>query len=179
MPLPSAEKEGLPAPLASSSLALLGSNPRNKKRQKHLFPCSCLLRRKRDCSLRSRARRWRSSVRTPATKKGKSTYSHALAFCGERGIARSARELVAGTPRFEPPQQKKAKALIPMPLPSAEKEGLLAPLASSSLALLGSNPRNKKSKSNYSHALAFCGERGIARSARELVAGAPRFEPPQ
>ena len=128
MPLPSAEKEGLPAPLASSSLALLGSNPRNKKRQKHLFPCSCLLRRKRDCSLRSRARRWRSSVRTPATKKGKSTYSHALAFCGERGIARSARELVAGAPRFEPTQLKKAKALIPMLLPSAEKEGFEPPV---------------------------------------------------
>ncbi len=104
MLLPSAEKEGLLAPLASSSLALLGSNPSNEKRQKPQFLT--------------------------------------FALCGERGFARSARELVAGTPRFEPPQLEKAKALIPMPLPSAEKEGLLAPLASSSLALLGSNPRN-------------------------------------
>ena len=129
------------APLASSSLALLGSNPRNEKRQKPQFLT--------------------------------------FAFCGERGIARSARELVAGAPRFEPPKQKKAKALIPMLLPSAEKEGLLAPLASSSLGLLGSNPSNEKRQKSQFLTFALCGERGIARSARELVAGAPGFEPTQ
>ena len=88
--MPCAEKEGLLAPLANSSLALLGSNPSNEKRQKPQFLT--------------------------------------FALCGERGIARSARELVAGAPRFEPPKQKKAKALIPMLLPSAEKEGFEPPV---------------------------------------------------
>ncbi len=68
--------------------------------------------------------------------------------CAEEGIARSARVLVAGRSSVRPPQLNKAKALIPCPAFCGEK-GLLAPLASSSLALLGSNPETKKGKSTY------------------------------